>query len=93
MYYQDLDPNGFLCWILSVNWLHFCVFLFLFCICVIALVSIFTQKPEPAQLQGLTYGSASSEQIAETRASWNKWDAIHSFVILGVVIVFYLYFW
>jgi SSS family solute:Na+ symporter len=90
---SNLDPNGFLFWIYSINWLHFCLFLFLLCVCVIWVVSVFTRQPSERQLQGLTYGSATPEQLAETRDSWNKWDVFHSLVIVGVVVAFYLYFW
>ena len=44
------------------------------------------------QLQN-TYGAATPEQIAETRAGWNYWDVVNSAVILGVIAVFYAYFW
>ena len=78
---------------IGINWLHYCCFLFLLCIFVIWFVSLFTKKPDPEQIKGLTYGSASAEQIAETRASWGAWDVIHTVVILGIVVVFYIYFW
>lgn len=80
-------------WIISPNWLHYCIGLFLASLTVIILVSLFTEKPRPEQLQGLTYGSATPEQQAETRASWNHWDVIHTCVILSFIAVFYAYFW
>jgi SSS family solute:Na+ symporter len=88
-----LNPDGLLYWIVSVNWLHYSVFLFLLCLVLIVVVSRFTRQPTAAQLEGVTYGSATPEQIEETRASWNKWDVIHSGIILGVVVAFYAYFW
>ena len=39
------------------------------------------------------FGTATPEQKAETRASWNKWDVIHSVIILSVIISFYVCFW
>jgi SSS family solute:Na+ symporter len=89
----SLDPDGLLSWIVSVNWLHYSIFLFLFCLVVIAVVSMFTKKPGQEQLAGVTYGSATPEQLAETRQSWNHWDVIHSMIILGVIVAFYAYFW
>jgi len=56
-------------------------------------VSYFTKAIDPGKIRGLYLGSASPEQKAETRASWNNWDVIHSAVIITVVIVFYAYFW
>ena len=94
MIFEDqLDPSGFVYQIVAVNWLHFCVFLFLITIAIIVVVSLFTTKPQVKQLEGLTYGSATPEQIAETRASWNTWDVVHTVVIVGVIITFYGYFW
>ena len=93
VFQNHLSEDGFLSWFLSVNWLHYCVFLFLVCVSVIALVSVFTQRPREEQVHGLTFGSASQAQIDETRQSWNHWDVIHSLIIVGVVVGFYLYFW
>jgi SSS family solute:Na+ symporter len=91
---SNLDTNGLLYQtIVAPNWLHYCVFLFLLSLAVIWLVSLVTKKPTPEMLQGLTYGSASPAQIAETRASWNHWDVIHSVIIVGVIAAFYVYFW
>jgi SSS family solute:Na+ symporter len=91
---SNLDTNGLLHQtIVAPNWLHYCVCLFLLSLAVIWLVSLVTKKPTPEMLQGLTYGSASPAQIAETRASWNHWDVIHSVIIVGVIAGFYVYFW
>jgi SSS family solute:Na+ symporter len=77
----------------DVNWLFFCGGMFLFCILVILLVSCFTTPAQASQLQGLTFGSVTPEQKAATRASWNKWDVIHTVIILGITVLFYIYFW
>jgi SSS family solute:Na+ symporter len=77
----------------DVNWLFFCGGMLLFCILVIILVSLFTKRAPDAQIQGLTFGSISPEQKAATRASWDKWDVIHTCIILGITALFYIYFW
>ena len=41
---------------------------------------------------GLTYGGATPEQLKETRDSWDKWDVIHTLIIIGIVVAFYIYF-
>ncbi|MDR0542267.1 MAG: sodium:solute symporter [Dysgonamonadaceae bacterium] len=77
----------------DMNWLFFCGGMLVFCILVIILVSMCT-KPAPAlQIQGLTFGSTTPEQKAVTRASWDKWDVIHTCIILGITVLFYIYFW
>ncbi|MFC1563437.1 sodium:solute symporter [candidate division KSB1 bacterium] len=94
MIFQDnLDQGGILYWILDINWLHYCVYLFLISVGVIIGVSYFTPKPDENSIRGLTYGSASPEQLAETRSSWNGWDIFHTSVILSVIVAFYIYFW
>ena len=77
----------------GINWLHYCIFLFFLILLICYVISFFTKKPDPEKIQGLTFGSATPEQIKETRNSYNKWDIIHSLTILGAVIAFYIYFW
>ncbi|GAI12689.1 unnamed protein product [marine sediment metagenome] len=55
-------------------------------------ISLFTTKPTKEQTSGLTYGGTTPEQVKETRDSWDKWDVIHSLIIVGIVIAFYIYF-
>ncbi len=93
IFQTKLNQDGLLYRIVAVNWLHFCILLFFLTGLIILVVSIFTKKPTQEQIRGLTYGSATPEQIAETRASWNKWDVIHSAIVIGVVVLFYIYFW
>lgn len=77
----------------DTNWLFFCGWMFLFCIVVVVVVSLFTKAPSSEKIQGLVFGTATAEQKAETRASWSKWDVIHSCIILGITAAFYYYFW
>ena len=88
-----LEPGGLLDWFVSINWLHFCEFLFVFTSLTIALISVFTKKPDDKQLEGLTFATVTRQQKDETRDSWDKWDVFHTVIILGAVIAFYAYFW
>lgn len=87
-----LPQDGILYQIAAVNWLHYCQFLFALCLAVIVVVSLVT-KPPTRQMQRYTYGGATPEEKAATRASWNKWDVIHSVVILAIIVGFYAIFW
>jgi len=90
------DPSlryGIFEFVLKFNWLNFCVFLFLFTMALMVVISLFTPRADAAQLQGLTYFSQSPEQIAETRSSWSKTDVFTSLVVVAVCVVFYIYFW
>ena len=77
----------------DTNWLFFCGWMFLFCLAVIVVVSLFTEAPSPQKIQGLVFGTETAEQRAASRASWNHWDVIHSVIILGITAAFYIYFW
>ncbi|MDR3187949.1 MAG: sodium:solute symporter [Prevotellaceae bacterium] len=77
----------------DVNWLFFCGGMLLFCILVIIAVSLFTVRAPEAQIKGLTFSSTTAEQRLATRNSWNRWDVMHSCIILGITVLFYIYFW
>jgi SSS family solute:Na+ symporter len=77
----------------DINWLFFCGWMFLFCILVVIAVSLLTKAPSKEKIQGLVFGISTKEQLAETRVSWNHWDVIHSCIILGITVAFYIYFW
>ena len=87
------DQNIFKYIFYDCNWLFFCGWMLLFCILVAVIVSFCTKAPDPAKIQGLVFGTSTPEQRAATRASWNKWDVIHSIIILGITAAFYYYFW
>jgi SSS family solute:Na+ symporter len=94
VYYGDAVGDGFIYnLIVAPNWLHYEIALFGIIITLMIVVSAFTKPIDPARIEGLYFGSASAEQRAITRASWNKWDVINSLVIIGVIIAFYVYFW
>jgi SSS family solute:Na+ symporter len=78
---------------INTNWLHYEVVNFFICVAVIIVISLLTKQVPKERILGLTFGSSTKEQRAESRASWNKWDIVHSLVILSVIIAFYAYFW
>ncbi len=90
---DQLNPDGLLYALVSMNWLYYCSLLFIvICVLVIA-VSVFTKPASDQQLAGLTYGSISSEQKAELKASIDKWDIIHTLIIIGITAFIYWRFW
>lgn len=96
VYYSNVDVAGsslFKYIFYDLNWLFFCGWMFLFCIIVVIVVSLATKAPSAEKIQGLVFGTSTPEQKAETRASWNKWDVIHSVIIVGITAAFYWYFW
>jgi len=76
----------------TLNFLYFCIFLFLFSIILMILVSVFTEKPSEKQLNGLTYATTVAEDRAKSRSSWNRWDVILSLIVVIVVVSAFIYF-
>jgi SSS family solute:Na+ symporter len=87
------DDSWFKYLFYDVNWLFFCGGMLLFCIIVIIVVSMFTAKAPAEQIKGLTFGSTTVEQRLATRNSWNRWDLVHTCIIIGITTLFYIYFW
>ena len=75
------------------NWLFFCGVMLIVCCIVVIVVSLFTEAPSEQKIQGLVFGTSTPEQIEATRNSWNHWDVIHTIIILGFIVAFYIYFW
>ena len=78
---------------IKMNTYHYEGYIFAIVIISMIVISYFTKVKESIAIQGLTIGSATAEQRAEVRASWNKWDVINSAIIITVILVFYAYFW
>lgn len=75
------------------NWLFFCGCMLVFCLLVCFIVSLCTQPKPEAEIKGLVFGTSTPEQIAATKRSWDKWDVIHTIIILSITVAFYIYFW
>ena len=96
VYYSSNDDAA-QTWFKSVfydfNWLFFSGCMLVVCLAVVIVVSLMTKAPDENKIRGLVFGTATPEQKAASRASWNKWDVIHSCIILGITVAFYIYFW
>jgi len=88
-------------WITSPEWLVFVGkynflyatgWLLLLSIIVVVGVSLLTAPPNPAQIVGLTYATATPEQKKESRESWGLWEVALTVLVLGLVLGLYLYF-
>ena len=78
---------------LAPNWLHYEIVIFFIVIVLMVVTSMFTTKSDPVAIRGLYFGSATAEEKAATRASWNNWDLLFSGIVIAVIIAFYIYFW
>lgn len=84
--------GGFLYWFADVNFLYFCIILFVFSIILLVVVSLLTEKPSEEQLNGLTYSTTVAEDREKSRASWTTSDLVHSVIIVLFIIAVFIYF-
>lgn len=93
--FLELNKNslsGFLYTFANLNFLYFCIILFLFSIVLMVAVSLLTEKPSEEQLNGLTYATTVSEDKAKSRASWTKLDLALSLFVVVFIIAVFIYF-
>jgi SSS family solute:Na+ symporter len=76
----------------TINFLYFCIYLFLFSIVVMVGVSLLTPEPDEAHINGLTFATTVAEDKAASRASWNKWDVILSLIVVTIIVSVFIYF-
>lgn len=93
-----LDPKfqyaeGSFLWIVNnINFQYFSILITLISAVVMVAVSYLTPAPDYARIRGLTYGTATAEDSAKTRASWGTMEIVSSAVVLAFIIGAYLYF-
>jgi SSS family solute:Na+ symporter len=86
------DLSGILYTFATINFLYFCILLFVVSIIILVTVSLCTEKPTFEQLNGLTFATTVAEDKAKSRASWNTRDLILSLIVVVIIISAFLYF-
>jgi SSS family solute:Na+ symporter len=76
----------------NIYFQYYSAVIFLVSTAVLFLVSYATAAPSAEKVRGLTYGTATPEQKAESRASWGAGEVLASLAVLGAIAVAYLYF-
>ena len=89
--FQD-NLSGLLYDFATINFLYFCIYLFLFSVAWMVIVSLFTAKPSDEQIKGLTFATTVAEDRAASRASWNAKDVILSLIVVAVIVAVFIYF-
>lgn len=77
-------------WFWQTNWLIFEVWLLVFIIILMVIVSCFTPAPSKEQVEAITFTGDYKKSIRE---SWNKWDVIATLGVVACCAAFYWYFW
>ena len=89
---KSYDQGSFFWIVNNINFQYFSILITLISAVVMVVVSYMTPEPNQPQIQGLTFATATAEDKARTRDSWNKWDVIGSLVIMAFIIGAYIYF-
>src|SRR6058998_726378 len=84
---------GSVLWVMNnIYFQYYSLLIFVASVIVILVVSYATERPQEAQLAGLTYATVTSADRDATRASWNRWDVLASAVVLLLIASAYAYF-
>ena len=89
---DDLTGSSF-AWVTTMNWLYYCILLFVVVVAIMIVVSIFTKQADEEQLKGLTFSSLDKATMKEVAAGLDKWDYIHTAGIIGITAFIYYRFW
>jgi SSS family solute:Na+ symporter len=92
LFQEELPAGGLLHQFATINFLYFCIYLFLFSVAIMVVVSLMTPKPEDEQIRGLTFATTVAADKAASRASWNKTDVILSLIVVAIIIYIFFYF-
>lgn len=92
IFQHDLIPGSFWHSFATMNFLYFCIYLFVFSIAVLVIVSLSTPPPPDEKTAGLTFATTVAEDKAASRASWNAWDVALSVIVLVVILSIFAYF-
>ena len=85
--------SGSFLWIINnMFFQYYSIVILVVCVGVMVLVSYLTGEPDYKRISGLTFGTVTPEQRAESRSSWNMVDVLASLAVLGAILAAYLYF-
>ncbi|PYP13686.1 MAG: Na+/glucose cotransporter [Gemmatimonadetes bacterium] len=85
-------PGSFLWIVNNLYFQYYSLLIFIVSVVVMVAVSYATAPPTPEQVAGLTYGTVTTEDRAQSRASWSDREVIASAVVLVLILAAYLYF-
>ncbi len=85
--------EGSLFWILNnIFFQYYSLLIFIVCIAVMVGVSYLSAPPDYEKISGLTFGTTSAEQKADSRGSWSKGDLVASVLLVVIIVAIYAYF-
>ncbi len=88
----EYESGSFLWIINNMFFQYYSIVILVICMAVMILVSYSTREPDYEKISGLTYGTVTPEQRAESRSSWSWLDVGASVAVVVAILVAYLYF-
>lgn len=76
----------------TMNFLYFCIALFVFSVVLMIVVSMASPAPDEAHLKGLTFATTVAEDKKASRASWGQKDVALTVIVLLMIIGIFIYF-
>jgi SSS family solute:Na+ symporter len=92
LFQEQLPVGSLLHQFATINFLYFCIYLFLFSVAVMVIVSLLTPRPTYDHVEGLTFATTVAEDKASSRASWNGRDVVLSLIVVVIILCIFLYF-
>ena len=91
--FENGYATGSFFWIINKMFFqYYSIIIFVACVLVMIIVSYATREPDYQRINGLTYGTITTEHRDESRSSWSRMDVINSIVLLVLIVVAYMYF-
>ncbi len=85
--------EGSLLWIVNQMFFqYYSILILIVCAATMIVVSYLTREPDYEKISGLTYGTLTAKDRAESRASWGLGDVATSVAVLLAILAAYLYF-
>nr|MCR5164897.1 Na+/glucose cotransporter [Thermoguttaceae bacterium] len=89
---MEFQEGSFLWLVNSVYFQYYSVVILAVCVISMITVSLMTKAPDYEKLKGLTFGTTSSEERAESRSSWSWGDVLASVLIILGILGSYIFF-
>lgn len=80
-------------WVVEMNWLYYCVLLFVAVVVIMLITSRFSKASTDANVRGLTFQTLDKSTWQQVIQGLDKWDYIHTVSILAITAVIYWRFW
>lgn len=85
--------EGSFLWIINnINFQYFSIIITVISAIVMIMVSYFSEEPDYATIQNLTFATRTDEHKLESKASWNWYDVAGSLIVIAAIIFAYTYF-